>query len=595
MAKRKPGHNVMFVVDEVGQFVARDVDKMLDLQAIVQQLGIHGRGKHWLAVTSQEKLGELVGGLDDKRIELARLMDRFKSQVHLEPSDISEVTSKRVLAKNASAQEQLGALYDAHRGRLADHTRLSADIVLPELSRSGIRRSVSSAALPDRPDHPGRLRSPNAGRNEQAFGGANRTIIKLAQQLLIHPEVALGDQEVGQLARLDQIYDLVQSNIASEIRGKIHQIANQVAHAMAQPVAKVICLLQFVKSVHRTAENIAAALYPALGEPSQLELVKEALRALEAAQLVRSGDDGYRIPTPAEDDWERVRSATSPSQVTQAPAPRDPDWVLEPAAHLHPARREAVQGWTFYRRPRRGEGRSAIHMVLADEGEEFSALAQELRSRSQSEQDAIFWAVPLNDAIDRETVELFRSREMESRKGREARTAAETSLITEERARERRHQAELQRLLRAACLSGSAFFRGNDRSPDDRAVDVTKAATTMLGQVLPDVYTRFGEAAAKSAEVKRGLDALLTATDLQGLPSVFTALALLRDEGGKTVFDTTATPLRELIRRSNAGRQKARRRPASRSPSISGDRILGGTSRSCAYSLRSCSARAQSR
>ena len=104
MGKRKPGHNVMFVVDEVGQFVARDVNKMLDLQAIVQQLGIHGHGKHWLAVTSQEKLGELVGGLDDTRIELARLMDRFKSQVHLEPSDISEVTSKRVLAKKASAQ-----------------------------------------------------------------------------------------------------------------------------------------------------------------------------------------------------------------------------------------------------------------------------------------------------------------------------------------------------------------------------------------------------------------------------------------------------------------------------------------------------------
>ena len=95
-------------MDEVGQFVARDVNKMLDLQAIVQQLGIHGHGKHWLAVTSQEKLGELVGGLDDTRIELARLMDRFKSQVHLEPSDISEVTSKRVLAKNAAAQEQLG-------------------------------------------------------------------------------------------------------------------------------------------------------------------------------------------------------------------------------------------------------------------------------------------------------------------------------------------------------------------------------------------------------------------------------------------------------------------------------------------------------
>src|SRR6476660_1825649 len=98
MKRRRPGQTLMFVVDEVGQFVARDVQKMLDLQAIVQSLGVKGRGKHWVVVTSQEKLGELVSGLDDKKIELARLMDRFPLQVHLEPSDISEVTSRRVLA-----------------------------------------------------------------------------------------------------------------------------------------------------------------------------------------------------------------------------------------------------------------------------------------------------------------------------------------------------------------------------------------------------------------------------------------------------------------------------------------------------------------
>ena len=54
MKRRKPGHSLMFVVDEVGQFVARDTQKMLDLQAIVQQLGVKGRGKYWIAVTSQE-------------------------------------------------------------------------------------------------------------------------------------------------------------------------------------------------------------------------------------------------------------------------------------------------------------------------------------------------------------------------------------------------------------------------------------------------------------------------------------------------------------------------------------------------------------
>src|SRR6185295_18232533 len=135
MKRRRPGQALLFVVDEVGQFVARDVQKMLDLQAVVQSLGVKGRGKHWIVVTSQEKLGELVSGLDDKKIELARLMDRFPLQVHLEPSDISEVTSRRVLSKNARAQAALGKLFDEHRGRLSEHTRLTADIRLPEVTR----------------------------------------------------------------------------------------------------------------------------------------------------------------------------------------------------------------------------------------------------------------------------------------------------------------------------------------------------------------------------------------------------------------------------------------------------------------------------
>ena len=458
------------------------------------------------------------------------------------------MTSKRILAKNSSAQKQLGNLYEAHRGQLADHTRLSAEIALPELGRTSFIDLYP--LLPYQIDLIIQVVSGlrTQGGASRHVGGANRTIIKLAQQLLIHPEVALGDQEIGQLARLDQIYDLVQSNIASEVRGKINQIAKQLDHPMAQPVAKVICLLQFVKSVHRTAENIAAALYPAVGAPSVLEQVKEALRALEGAQLVRTGDDGYRIPTPAEDDWERTRNATSPKPSDVKRLHREVltgFWNPQPTYTLLDVK-PFKAGLSIDSREE-VKGDLAIHMALAAEGAEFSSLAQELRTRSQSERDSIYWAVPLSDAIDHESVELFRSREMESRKGREARTAAETSLITEERARERRHQAQLQRLLRAACLSGSAYFRGNDRSPDDRAVDLAKAATTMLGQVLPDVYTRFGEAAAKSAEVKRGLDALLTATDLQGLPSVFTALGLLRDEGAKTVFDTTATPLREVL------------------------------------------------
>ena len=187
----------MFVVDEVGQFVARDVQKMLDLQAVVQSLGVKGRGKHWVVVTSQEKLGELVSGLDDKKIELARLMDRFPLQVHLEPSDISEVTSRRVLSKNAAAQAALGKLFDEHRGRLTEHTRLTADIKLPELTRDSFIDLYP--LLPYQIDLIIQVVSGlrTQGGASKHVGGANRTIIKLAQQLLINPAVNLADEPLG--------------------------------------------------------------------------------------------------------------------------------------------------------------------------------------------------------------------------------------------------------------------------------------------------------------------------------------------------------------------------------------------------------------
>ena len=191
MKRRQPGQALMFVVDEVGQFVARDVQKMLDLQAVVQSLGVKGRGKHWVVVTSQEKLGELVSGLDDKKIELARLMDRFPLQVHLEPSDISEVTSRRVLSKNAAAQKALGKLFDEHRGRLTEHTRLTADIKLPELTRDSFIDLYP--LLPYQIDLIIQVVSGlrTQGGASKHVGGANRTIIKLAQQLLINPAVNL--------------------------------------------------------------------------------------------------------------------------------------------------------------------------------------------------------------------------------------------------------------------------------------------------------------------------------------------------------------------------------------------------------------------
>jgi hypothetical protein len=549
LKRRKPGHQLLFVVDEVGQFVARDVSKMLDLQAVVQSFGRVGRGREWIVITSQEKLGELVSGLDSSKIELARLMDRFPLQVHLEPSDISEVTSRRVLTKNAPAEDLLRKLFTDHRGQLTEHTRVSAEVRLPELTAEGfidlypllpyqvelIVYVVSGLRM--------------QGGASKHVGGANRTIIKLAQQLLINPAVDLAAQPLGRLVTLDQVYDLVEGNIASEVRAKIAAIPREVGAGpgpFAQKVAKAICLLQYVKNVPRSVENLSAVLHPAVDAHSQLPAVREALAALVATHQVRLGDDGYRIPTPAEDDWERTRAGV---RAREGDVNRIHSEVMEsfwqpPPSHTMLDTKTFRAGLTFNGRSL-VEGDMAVHLFAEQRGRDFDARVAELRGRSQLEIRSLFWVVPLDGAIGHETEELHRSKEMLARKEREK--TADAALIAEERVRQRRHQDELKRLLRLACLRGTVFFRGNDRSPDERATDVGRTTSELLGEVLPEVFDRFHEAAARVQ--RRDLDALLVSDSLQGLPPVFSALSLLRAEGGKPVFRLDSGPLKEVLGR----------------------------------------------
>lgn len=551
MSRRYPGQTLVFVIDEVGQFVARDVPKMLDLQGIVQAMGRVGRGKIWVVVTSQEKLSEVVGGIDSTRVELARLMDRFPQelQVHLEPSDISEVTSKRVLSKNADAEKSLRELFEHNRGRLTAHTQLTADINLPELTAESFISLYP--LLPYQVDLIIQVVSGlrTQGGANRHVGGANRTIIKLAQQLLINPAVALGEELLGKLATIENVYDLVKGNIESEIRDKIDHIPTEVSHPLAQAVAKSVCLLQFVQSVHRTAENIAATLHPSVAGDSQLPTVKEALAALESAHKVRKGDDGYRIPTPVEDDWEKQRVGLLPKPADTNKihgAIIDGLWQPQPACNFLETKLFKA-GLHLNGRPRT-DGDIIVQLYLAEAGKDFDDRVTEVRSRSQVEEKTLFWVAALDDKIDRATIEVFRSEEMLTSKERGAQTNAELSLVTEEKRKLTNVlKPELKQLIQAACLDGTVFFQGNDRSPTDDDTDLAKFVSSSLSEVLPRVFDKFHLAAAKVQ--KKDFDALTNSENLHGLTPVFTTLSLLKDEQGIPAFEFDTGPLLEVLTR----------------------------------------------
>jgi len=123
--RRRPGKALVLVIDEVGQHVARSGDKIEDLRATIEEFGKVGRSllkarkipaPCWIVVTSQEKLDEVVAAIDSKRVELAKLQDRFRHRVDLAPSDIREVATRRVLAKKDDALPILRKLYSANQG-----------------------------------------------------------------------------------------------------------------------------------------------------------------------------------------------------------------------------------------------------------------------------------------------------------------------------------------------------------------------------------------------------------------------------------------------------------------------------------------------
>src|ERR1700730_3981084 len=144
LGRRRKGKALVFIIDEVGQHVARSGDKIEDLRATIEEFGKVGKNllkerkiiaPCWIAVTSQEKLDEVVAAIDSKRVELAKLQDRFSYRVDLAPSDIREVATKRVLAKKPEAEKPLKKLFSENQGQLNAALRLESNFRRNDITR----------------------------------------------------------------------------------------------------------------------------------------------------------------------------------------------------------------------------------------------------------------------------------------------------------------------------------------------------------------------------------------------------------------------------------------------------------------------------
>ncbi len=110
----KQDHNLLFLIDEIGQFIGKNTQMMLKLQTITEELGVICGGRAWVIVTSQADMNAAIGNMDagDKQ-DFSKIQGRFYTKLALSSSNTLEVIQKRLLVKTESAQAELKTIYQA--------------------------------------------------------------------------------------------------------------------------------------------------------------------------------------------------------------------------------------------------------------------------------------------------------------------------------------------------------------------------------------------------------------------------------------------------------------------------------------------------
>jgi hypothetical protein len=572
-ARRRKGKALVFIIDEVGQHVARSGDKIEDLRATIEEFGKVGKNllkerritaPCWIVVTSQEKLDEVVAAIDSKRVELAKLQDRFRYRVDLAPSDIREVATKRVLAKKTEAEKPLKKLFSENQGQLNAALRLERTT-----RRTDITESDFIHFYPYPPHYidlcigimSGIRLQPGAPRH---YGGSNRTIIKQAYEMLVSDRTAFAKKPIGTLVTLDKVFELVEGNLSNEKRTDIYQIAERFKndpedYGWGLRVAKAICLLEFIRDLPRTEANLAAVLVDEVGKATPLSEVQAAVKRLNTAQFIRNTEEGWKLQTAQEKNWETERRGHL------EPKPRDRN-ELARAALQQTFDEPEFKTFRFQNRSFRigitvdgagigDEGELTLTLSVAEDADELTKRIEEIRTDSQqkSHENDLYWLFCLTPEIDELVGQLHASRKMVDKynqlSAQQKISPDEATCLQDEKNSKNSFEARLRDKLTEAMERGTGMFRGVQKDASALGKGLGEILKKLFGQVVPDLYPKLqmGSRPLKGDEAEH----ILKAADLKALPNVFYVgdhgLGLVIKDGPKNIVNTNASVAKEVL------------------------------------------------
>jgi hypothetical protein len=214
---------VVFMVDEVGQFIGSNSKIMLDLQSVVEAAFTLEK-RMWVGVTSQEDLDSTLGKLKGSGHDFQKISQRFKLKFQLTSASVKEVVNRRLLDKRDEAEPELIAMFKESESRLLTALSFKDEAknhLIPYRDQAdfvatyplvGWHLSVLTDAMKEI--------SNRNGFTGQFLDIGARSTLGIFQEVVR----SIAGRELGQLASMDSMYDAISDMIKVAYKQSVDEV-----------------------------------------------------------------------------------------------------------------------------------------------------------------------------------------------------------------------------------------------------------------------------------------------------------------------------------------------------------------------------------
>ena len=298
---------LLFMIDEVGQYVGGDTDLLINLQSLVEKIGSECMGKVWVVCTGQEAIDEIIKAREN---EFSRIQARFKTRLSLSSSSADEVIQKRILQKTDVAERELEQVYTLNDSVLRNLFSFT-DAILDIKGYNG--PSEFARNFPFVPYQFILMQKVFAeirkhGNSGKHLSGGERSMLSGFQEAA----QKIQDKDEYALAPFYLFYDTVHTFLDSSIRRVIERCeraaydGNGIEHQDVD-VLKLLYLVRYVDDVKANLDNIVILMADdiRLDKITMREQVRGSLDRLMSQNYIGRTGDTYNFLTDEEQDIQR--------------------------------------------------------------------------------------------------------------------------------------------------------------------------------------------------------------------------------------------------------------------------------------------------